>query len=117
MHVLPAFYGYYKKQANDQKEAKETTLAHLKCVEQLLNEKKFLSGESFGLLDLAFGWLADNSRPLEVVSGLKLLDEDSFPNLCIWRDNFLKIPAINETWPDQETLIVKFQKSKESVRK
>ncbi|KAI3741426.1 hypothetical protein L1987_59098 [Smallanthus sonchifolius] len=112
--VLPAFYGCYKKQGKDQEEAKETTLAHLKRVEQLLNEKKFLSGESFGFLDLAFGWLADSSHPLEVVTGLKLLDEDSFPNLCIWRDNFLKIPAINESWPDQETLTIKLQKSKGS---
>ncbi|KAM0054861.1 putative glutathione transferase [Helianthus debilis subsp. tardiflorus] len=107
--VLPSFYGYIMKQGNEKEEAKEKTLAHLKRVEQLVSEKKFLSGESVGFLDLAFGWLAENSRPLEVVTGLKLFDEDSFPNLCAWRDKFLEVPAIKESWPDQETLIAKYQ--------
>ncbi|KAI3824686.1 hypothetical protein L1987_06155 [Smallanthus sonchifolius] len=115
--VLPSFFGYVMKQGKDQEESKETTLAHLKRVEQLLSEKKFLSGESFGFLDLAFGWLAENSRPLEVITGLKLLDEDSFPNLCTWKDKFLEIPAIKESWPDQETLIAKYQEIRESKGK
>ncbi|KAF5811441.1 putative glutathione transferase [Helianthus annuus] len=113
--VLPAVYGYFRKQGKDQEEARETTLAHLKRVEQLLNENNFLSGERVGFLDLAFGWLADYSRPLEVVSGVKLLDEDSFPKLCAWRDRFLEIPAVHESWPDQETLIARFQKSKQTL--
>lgn len=98
----------------DQDGAKEIILANLKLVEQLLSEKEFLNGESFGFLDIAFGWLADYSGPLEVVTNLKLLDEDSFPNLCTWRKNVLEIPAIKECWPDQETLISKFQQVKES---
>ncbi|XP_076932350.1 glutathione transferase GST 23-like [Bidens hawaiensis] len=111
--VLPSFFGYVMKKGKDQEEAKEAILAHLKRIEQLLSKKKFLSGESFGFLDIAFGWLAENSRPLEVVAGLKLLDEDSFPNLCAWKDRFLEIPAIKESWPDQETLIAKFQENRE----
>ncbi|KAD3069023.1 hypothetical protein E3N88_36903 [Mikania micrantha] len=112
-----AFYGYYKKQGKDQDEAKDTALARLRHVEQLLNESKFLSGERLGFLDLAFGWLADYSRPLEVVTGLKLLDEDSFPKLCSWRNRLLEIHAIKESWPDQETLMVRFQKIKETTSK
>ncbi|KAK9064385.1 hypothetical protein SSX86_015767 [Deinandra increscens subsp. villosa] len=112
--VLPSFYGYIMKKGKDQEEAKDAALAHLKRVEQLLSENKFLSGESLGFLDLAFGWLAENSYPLEVVTGLKLLDEDSFPNLCAWKDKFLGIPVIQESWPDQETLIVKYQEIKKS---
>ncbi|KAD7479013.1 hypothetical protein R6Q59_005203 [Mikania micrantha] len=115
--VLPSFFGYIMKQGKDQEEAKETTLAYLKQVEQLLGEKRFFSGERLGFLDLAFGWLADNSSPLEVVTGLKVLDEDSFPNLCTWKEKFLEFPAIKESWPDQQTLIVKYQEMKESKSK
>ncbi|KAK1422861.1 hypothetical protein QVD17_18150 [Tagetes erecta] len=115
--VLPSFFGYVMKQGKDQEEAKETMSAHLKRVEQLLSEKKFFSGDRLGFLDLAFGWLAENSRPLEVITGLKLVDEDSLPNIYTWKDKFLSIPSIQECWPDQETLIAKYQKMKESESK
>lgn len=105
------------KQGKDQEEAKEKTLTNLKHIEQLLNENKFLSGERFGFLDLTFGWLADNLRPLEVVTGFKLLNEDSFPNLCAWKDRVLAIPSIQECWPNQEALIAKYQETKESKGK
>ncbi|PWA58184.1 S-crystallin [Artemisia annua] len=112
--ALPAFYDIYKKQGKEQEEAKEKTLANLKLIEQQLNEKNFFNGENIGFLDLAFGWLADYSRPLEVISDVKVLDEESFPKLCAWREKVLAIPAIKESWPDQETLIAKFRKIKES---
>nr|XP_043620320.1 probable glutathione S-transferase [Erigeron canadensis] len=111
--VIPSFYGYYMKQGKDQEEAKVTILANLKLIEELLYEKTFFNGETCGFLDLALGWLADCSGPLEVVTGLKLLDEYSFPNLCAWRKKFLQIPSKIESWPDQETLIVMYTKMKE----
>ncbi|XP_071741093.1 glutathione transferase GST 23-like [Rutidosis leptorrhynchoides] len=107
--VLPSFYGCYIKNGKEQEEAKVTTLANLKLLEELLNEKKFFSGESYGFLDLVFGWLADCSGPLEVVSNEKLLDQDSFPNLCKWRSKFLEVPPKTKDWPDQESLAVGYK--------
>ena len=102
------------KKGKEQEEAKQTTLANLKLVEEMLDGKMFFGGVNFGFLDLAFGWLACYLGPLEVVTSLKLLDEDLFPKLCIWRKKFLDISAITESWPDQETLIVMFKEIKQS---
>ncbi|XP_076949508.1 glutathione transferase GST 23-like [Bidens hawaiensis] len=115
--VLPSYFGYVLKKGKDQEEAKETMLAHLKHIENLLSEMKFLSGERIGYLDLVYGWLAENCHTLEVVLDVKVLDEDSFPNLWAWKDRFLNNPAIKKSWPDQETLRAKYQERKESSGK
>lgn len=102
------------KHGKELEEAKVTTLANLKLVEELLNEKKFFSGESYGFLDLVFGWLADCSGPLEVVGKLKILDENSFPKICEWRNRFLHSLPKTKNWLDQESQVVAYQKFKES---
>ncbi|XP_071741098.1 glutathione transferase GST 23-like [Rutidosis leptorrhynchoides] len=112
--VIASFYDCYMKHGKEQEEANVKVLANLEHLEKLLNEKRFFNGESLGFLDLVFGWIADYCSPLEVLTKSKLLNEDSFPNLCAWKNKFLESTPKSENWPDQESLLVRFQKMKES---
>ena len=44
------------------------------CVERQLTGKKFFNGETIGLVDLAFGWLANLLSVFEEVCGVTLID-------------------------------------------
>lgn len=96
-------------QGKDQEAAKAATLENLSIVEEQLKGKKFFGGDTIGFLDLAFGWLAKYITLLEEASGLKLFDEEKFPLISAWKENFSQVPVIKESWPDNEKLIIKFK--------
>nr|POE89526.1 glutathione transferase gst 23 [Quercus suber] len=73
--VLPSIWNAFIKQGKDQEEAIVTAQENLGFVERQLTGKKFFNGETIGLLDLAFGWLANLLSVLEEVSHWKLTRE------------------------------------------
>ncbi|XP_024983520.1 probable glutathione S-transferase isoform X1 [Cynara cardunculus var. scolymus] len=113
--VFPSFFRYFMRQGEDQEKAKEKVLENLKFVEEHLKGKKFFDGEVFGFLDLVFGWLVCYPGVINKAINLKLLDEQMFPNLCTWMEQFGDVPVIKETWPDEEALIHKFHKMREGL--
>lgn len=109
MKVAPSVFRAYVSQGVEQEEAKGPALEYLDIVEKQLTGKTFFSGETFGFLDLVFGWIANYLEIFEETGGIKLLDEERFPHICAWKKNFCDIPVIKENWPDREKLITKFQ--------
>lgn len=98
----------------DQEEAKEKTLENLKLIEEHLKGKKFFGGETFGFLDIVFGWLACYPDIMKKASNLELLDKESFPNICTWKERFCNIPVIKENFPDEEATILKFMEIRQA---
>ncbi|KAJ0623280.1 putative glutathione transferase [Helianthus annuus] len=111
--VVTSIFRAYVTQGAEQEEAIGPALENLDIVEKQLIGKNFFSGESFGFLDLVFGWIAKYLGIFEETGGIKLLDEDRFPLILAWKDKFCDIPVIKESWPDQEKLITKFQLMRE----
>ncbi|XP_021979770.1 glutathione transferase GST 23 [Helianthus annuus] len=111
--VTTSIFRAYVTQGAEQEEAIGPALENLDIVEKQLIGKNFFSGESFGFLDLVFGWIAKYLGIFEETGGIKLLDEDRFPLILAWKDKFCDIPVIKESWPDQEKLITKFQLMRE----
>nr|XP_043610371.1 probable glutathione S-transferase [Erigeron canadensis] len=112
--VFPSFFRYHMSQGRDQEEAKEKFLESLKLVEGYLKGKKFLNGETCGFLDLVFGWMAHYPVAMKKASNLNLLNEEAWPYLSTWMKQFRDIPVIKENWPDEEALVLKFQKMREA---
>nr|GEW10423.1 probable glutathione S-transferase [Tanacetum cinerariifolium] len=111
--LTTSVYKVYVSQGVVQEEAKSHALENLDIVEKQLTAKKFFSGESFGFLDLVFGWIANYLEIFEETGGVKLLEEKRFPHISAWKENFSAIPVIKENWPDREKLITKFQLMRE----
>lgn len=101
-------------QGADQEEAKETALNNLKLVEELQNGNTFFGGKTIGLLDFAYGWLAYFHDVMKKASSLNLLNEETFPNLCTWIEQFRNIPVIKENWPDEEAMILKIRERRQA---
>ena len=88
-------------------------IENLKHVEKQLKGKKFFGGDTIGFLDLALGWTANLMCVAEEVTGIKLLDAETFPQLSAWIDNFSDVPVIKENWPPHDKLVLKFQATRE----
>ncbi|KAK9058208.1 hypothetical protein SSX86_023048 [Deinandra increscens subsp. villosa] len=111
--VLPSAFQAYVSKGVEQEKAKNHTLEKIDVVEKQLTGKKFFSGETLGFLDLVFGWIAVYLEIIEETSGIKLLDKERFPLITAWKENFSRVPVIEENWPDKEMLICKYRQMRE----
>ena len=74
-------------------------MEYLKFLEEKLKGKKSFGGEMIRFLDLALGWLANMISILEEIVGLTVGDEEKFPLLSAWTQDFEDAPIIKGNWP------------------
>ncbi|KAJ0611992.1 putative glutathione transferase [Helianthus annuus] len=108
--VLASVFQAFVTQGVEQEKATAHTIEKLDIVEKQLTGDKFFSGETIGFLDLVFGWIAVYLEVVEETSGIKILDKERFPLISAWKERFSHVPVIEETLPDRETLISKYQR-------
>ncbi|OAY39667.1 probable glutathione S-transferase [Manihot esculenta] len=96
------------KQGREQEEAIVSIKEKLKYLEEELKGKKFFGGESIGLVDLALGWIAYYLNIIEEIIGVKLVDQEKFPLLMAWIQQFSNIPIIHENWPPRDKLLDRY---------
>ncbi|KAF2320270.1 hypothetical protein GH714_026551 [Hevea brasiliensis] len=108
-------YGILFKQGKEREEEIPRAMEILQHLEEELKGKKFFGGEKIGLVDLALGWLAYYLGIIEEVIGLKLIDQEKFPLLLQWIQEFSTAPIIQENWPPRDKLIAKFAASREAA--
>lgn len=83
-----------------EKESKES-LEILETIEEhgLKGDKKFFGGDKIGMVDLAFGGIANWLEPIELKIGVKLLEPSKFPRLDAWIKSFTGAPIIKDNLP------------------
>ncbi|CAL5380817.1 unnamed protein product [Camellia sinensis] len=112
--LLPSIWHAFMTQGKEQEEAIPPAIENLNLIEKELKGKEFFSGETIGLVDIAFGCIANLVSVLEVVTGLKLIDAEKFPLLFKWMQKFSDVPVIKENWPPHDKLVTKFQAIRET---
>ncbi|OVA02249.1 Glutathione S-transferase [Macleaya cordata] len=112
----PIVFAYFVSVGEAQEKATKDSLEALKNIEELgLGDKKFFGGETIGLVDICFGWLAHWLEIMEEIVGIKLLDAHNFPRLHRWTENFKEIPVIKENLPDHDEMLVHFKRLREKI--
>ncbi|XP_057997165.1 probable glutathione S-transferase [Hevea brasiliensis] len=101
-------FGAFRKQGKEQEEAILSTIESLKYLEEELRGKKFFGGETIGLADLALGWIAYFMDVYEEVIGVKVIDQEKFPLLVGWIQEFSNISIIMKSWPPRDKLFDRF---------
>ncbi|CAI0386623.1 unnamed protein product [Linum tenue] len=74
-------------------------------MEGAYGEEDFFGGEKIGFVDIAFGSMLGWARAIQVMAGVKLLDEEKTPGLVKWAEKFSADPAVKDVLPEAEKLV------------
>ncbi|KAL6322786.1 hypothetical protein AAG906_019055 [Vitis piasezkii] len=89
--VLTSIRSVLTKKGKEQEEAMVPAMENLRFLEEELKGKKFFGGAKIGIV------------------GLKIVDEERFPLLSAWMQDFADASIIKDNWPPRDKMIVKFQ--------
>ncbi|KAL6616695.1 hypothetical protein ACP70R_038965 [Stipagrostis hirtigluma subsp. patula] len=94
------------------KEAKE----NLALLEAQLKGKRFFGGDTAGYLDIAACALSPWLSVIEEVTGVTLVDDDEYPELCRWAKEYASDEALKQCIPDRDELVAYFNVNKERYK-
>ncbi|KAF8402027.1 hypothetical protein HHK36_012978 [Tetracentron sinense] len=108
------FFGFFGTVGKEQEKAIVDALEVMRILEgQGLREKKFFGGNTVGLADIAWGWMAHWLGVMEEAVGIELLEAHTFPRLHEWMENFKNVPAIKENLPDRKEMVAYLKSQRE----
>ena len=107
----------YRTSGEEQEKAVKDTLEMLRAMEEdgLGRDKMFFGGDYIGIVDIAFGQIAQWLGVIEEVVGVKMLEVHKFPRLNAWIKNFKEAPVIKENLPDRDEMFVFFKRRREML--
>ncbi|XP_009764523.1 glutathione transferase GST 23-like [Nicotiana sylvestris] len=112
----PELFAIFHKIGEEQAKATEKAKEMLKIIEkQSLGEKKFFGGDTIGLTDIVFGWIALWLEVIQEAAEVKVFDSLSFPRLHVWIHNFKQVPVIKENTPHRDAMLAYFKRRREMV--
>lgn len=103
---------------NDEEREKsiEKIWEHLRVVENQCfgDQKKFFGGDIINIMDIAFGSIFKILVVAEDILDAKVLEDEKFPHLHSWYNNFKDVAVIKENLPDHEKMVafIKFIREK-----
>lgn len=92
-------------------QSKET----LTTLQRQLEGKRFFGGDSIGLVDLAGCTIAFWFAVLQEVAGINLFNEEDYPVLCCWAEDYCSVGAVSESLLDRSLLVAHFASKKEKI--
>ncbi|KAK4341613.1 hypothetical protein RND71_040114 [Anisodus tanguticus] len=108
----------FRAKGEEQERAVKDSLKMLKTIEEYAFKNQnniFFIGEKIGIVDIAFGWICHWLKIIEDVGGVKMLEENSLPNLQDWMRKFKDVPLIKESLPDQQKMFLPFKLTREML--
>ncbi|CAA2964350.1 probable glutathione S-transferase [Olea europaea subsp. europaea] len=112
----PTLNTFFRTVGQDQELAIKEALQVLQILEdQALGNKKFFNGETVGLMDLSFGWLAYWNECMEETAGTKIIESTNLPRLHKWIKNFKQNPIIQENLPCRDNLLAYLRTKREKI--
>ncbi|KAJ0978952.1 hypothetical protein J5N97_014426 [Dioscorea zingiberensis] len=102
-----SFRSAIRSSGEGQAEAIEEFHQNLMFLEKKLavNGTKFFGGEKIDMLDIVMGCGSHWFKAFEEVSGVKLIDPNSFPHFITWNQSFLEFEQVKEVIPPAAKMI------------
>ncbi|XP_004309296.1 PREDICTED: glutathione transferase GST 23-like [Fragaria vesca subsp. vesca] len=115
--TAPAVWMVFRTTGEEQEKAKKETLELLRTIEEHagLDKKRFFGGDSIGIVDIAFGYIARWYGVIEELVGVQLLEPHAFPHVHAWTNSFKDVPVIKENLPDHDRMVAFFKTIRESL--
>lgn len=111
-----SFFSFSVTTGDEQQKAVKDCLETLEVVEKHgLGDNKFFAGDSIGLVDLSFGFIAYWLGIMEEAAGVKVLNPHLFPRLHRWAENFKEVPVIRENLPEHDAALAYFKGRRETL--
>ncbi|KAL6292360.1 hypothetical protein ACE6H2_000502 [Prunus campanulata] len=113
-----AIWMVFRTTGKEQEKFKKESLEILRTIEEhagTVGKNKFFGGDEIGIVDIAFGWIAQWFEVVEDVVGVKLFEAHAFPCLHAWTQNFKQVPVIKENLPDRDEMLVLFKRARENL--
>ncbi|KAK2975704.1 hypothetical protein RJ640_010763, partial [Escallonia rubra] len=95
-------HSVYKACTTQDEEVIEEAYGDVEFLETELNDKRFFSGESIGLVNIVVNFVGLWLGVIQEVRGVELLNKEKFPKLCGWVDEFLGSSIVRESLPSRE---------------
>ncbi|KAL2469561.1 Glutathione S-transferase U7 [Abeliophyllum distichum] len=112
----PTLNTFFRTVGQDQQLAIKEALKVLQILEdQALGNNKFFNGNTVGLVDISFGWLAYWFDCIEETAGAKIIKSNNLPRLHEWIKNFKQIPVIQENLPSRDKLLAYLKTKREKI--
>ncbi|KAK7391582.1 hypothetical protein VNO78_19999 [Psophocarpus tetragonolobus] len=91
--------------------ALEKICEYLRVVENhcFSDGKRFFGGDTINIVDIAFGSIFEFLVVIEDNLQVKALEEEKFPRLHSWYNNFKNVPVIKENLPDHDKMVTLFK--------
>ncbi|XP_010264128.1 PREDICTED: glutathione transferase GST 23-like [Nelumbo nucifera] len=111
---LPTFFEAYRTVGEQQEKAIKEALEVFKNIEDHGLGEKFFGGDTIGLADIEFGWIAHWMGVMEEVTSVEILIEaHTFPRLQAWMKNFKEARVIKENLPDCDKMLAYYKRGRE----
>ncbi|XP_043693270.1 probable glutathione S-transferase [Telopea speciosissima] len=102
-------------EGKEQEKAMEDAQEVLTTLENELKGKKFFGGDNIGLVDIAANFIAFWVGVIQDVVGINLIEEDTFPTLFKWSEEFLSCEVVKGCLPPKDKLSAFLLARKEAI--
>ncbi|XP_020275435.1 glutathione S-transferase U8-like [Asparagus officinalis] len=113
---IPTFRNSFWAEGDMQKTAIEKSKEYLSILEKELKGKKYFGGNSIGYLDIAAAYIAHWTGVFQDVSGVEFFNEENYPILWKWSQDFVNSDVGKKYLPQREKLVAFFEPIKEAMK-
>ncbi|CAJ1976572.1 unnamed protein product [Sphenostylis stenocarpa] len=106
--MFSAFVAFFRSNNDEEREKNvEKVWEVLTVVENQCfgDEKKIFGGDIINIVDIAFGSLFKFLEVAQDIVEAKVLEDEKFPHLHSWYNNFKDVPVVKENLPDHEKMV------------
>lgn len=111
IQLIRALWTTFLVVGEGEEKVKEEAGEALRVFEKELGEKKWFGGERIGYVDVVANFVAFWYRAIHEAMGMEVWNQENFPKLWKWAEEYVNVDVVKETLPSKQILIANFPPS------